>query len=707
MKRLILYLVVISITNYIYAQSPQKMSYQSVVRNASGVLVTNQSVGIKIGILQGTPVGSVVYQEIFTPNPQTNANGLVSIEIGGGLPLSGIFSAINWASGPYYLKTETDPTGGTSYTIVGTSQLLSVPYALYAKTAENAFSGNYNDLSNKPVLFDGTWANLSSKPSFATVAISGSYNDLINKPTLFSGNYNDLTNKPTISVLTDATISGNGTTALPLKIAQQSATTGQVLKWSGTTWLPGNDLTGVSSPGGSSGHVQFNNAGTFGGDASFFWDNTNKRLGLGAPSPASQLFLNGGNIFADLQLVNNTSGVTRTDGFWLGLGSWNSDVWLWSYENADLYFGTNNLRRLTINGVGNVGIGTDSPGGLLELYANSSLTYPHLLLTENEGDYSRLMFKNTVTSTKNWSIAGRLDPTDANSRLNFWYWNGSTGADVMSIRGNGNVGIGTTEPGTRLQVHNNITYANGITPIIKISDNFKAWNIGLGDSGDRFSIASEDYTERLTILKSNGNVGIGPVSPGYKLDVAGNLNINNGKYGDALWCNGSQALWYDGTYFSWGYDGQYNYFAAKVTIGNAANPGYMLYVQGNAYSTGSWSSSDARFKKNIFQIDHSLDKIMNIRGTTFEFRNDEFKDYQFAEGPQFGFIAQELENVFPEVVKTDSNGYKSVNYSSMIPVLLEAVKEQQGIIEKMENEIKDLTNLVNSLITNQSSLKRK
>ena len=127
--------MVIIITFSVFAQSPQKMSYQCVVRNASGVLVTNQSVGIRISILQGTTTGTVVYQEIYHPNPQTNANGLVSIEIGSGLVITGTFSDINWASGPYFLKTETDPTGATNYTIVGTSQLLSVPYALYAENA--------------------------------------------------------------------------------------------------------------------------------------------------------------------------------------------------------------------------------------------------------------------------------------------------------------------------------------------------------------------------------------------------------------------------------------------------------------------------------------------------------------------------------------------------------------------------------------------
>ena len=144
MKKIFTLSVAILLVFGVFAQAPQKMSYQCVIRNAGGVLMANQSVGIRISILQGSPSGTVVYQETYSPNPQTNANGLVTIEIGGGVVISGTFSAINWASGTYYLKTETDPTGGTSYSITGTSQLLSVPYALHAKTSDNGTLWNEN-----------------------------------------------------------------------------------------------------------------------------------------------------------------------------------------------------------------------------------------------------------------------------------------------------------------------------------------------------------------------------------------------------------------------------------------------------------------------------------------------------------------------------------------------------------------------------------
>ena len=196
MKRFFTLLTAVLFTAGIYSQSPSKLSYQGVIRNASGILVQSSNVGIKISILQGSTSGAIVYSE--TQVVATNSNGLATCEIGGGTPISGTFTTIDWSAGPYFLKTETDPTGGTSYSITGTSQLLSVPYALHAKTAENGFSGNYNDLSNKPALFSGAYSSLTGAPTLATVAITGSYLDLTNKPSLFSGVYSDLTGKPTL-----------------------------------------------------------------------------------------------------------------------------------------------------------------------------------------------------------------------------------------------------------------------------------------------------------------------------------------------------------------------------------------------------------------------------------------------------------------------------------------------------------------------------
>jgi hypothetical protein len=96
-------------------------------------------VGIKISILQSTATGSEVYAE--THNLLTNANGLATLEIGGGTLLSGNFANINWANGPYFIKTETDVNGGSNYTITNTTQLLSVPYALFVEVSGSSIPG--------------------------------------------------------------------------------------------------------------------------------------------------------------------------------------------------------------------------------------------------------------------------------------------------------------------------------------------------------------------------------------------------------------------------------------------------------------------------------------------------------------------------------------------------------------------------------------
>jgi hypothetical protein len=118
------------VTQQATAQAPQRMSYQSVLRNSSNVLLAETLVGIKISVLQGGSTGTPVYVE--TQTATTNANGLLSLQIGAGTASTGSFAGINWAAGTYFIKTETDPAGGTNYSITGTQEILSVPYALSA-----------------------------------------------------------------------------------------------------------------------------------------------------------------------------------------------------------------------------------------------------------------------------------------------------------------------------------------------------------------------------------------------------------------------------------------------------------------------------------------------------------------------------------------------------------------------------------------------
>ena len=133
MKKSLLTLAIAFTAVLTHAQAPSTFSYQAVVRDASNELVISSTVGTRISILQTTSTGIAVYVE--THLPTTNANGLISLQIGDGAVVSGTFASIDWSNGPYFIKTETDPTGGTTYSIAGTQQLLSVPYALYAETS--------------------------------------------------------------------------------------------------------------------------------------------------------------------------------------------------------------------------------------------------------------------------------------------------------------------------------------------------------------------------------------------------------------------------------------------------------------------------------------------------------------------------------------------------------------------------------------------
>ena len=178
MKKIYSIIAGLLMTASVFAQAPEKMSYQAVVRDGSNALVASTAVGMQISILQGSASGTAVYVE--TQTPTSNANGLVSLEIGSGTVVSGDFTTIDWANGPFFIKTETDPTGGTSYTITGSSQLMSVPFALHAKTAETVTGG----ISETDPIFGVSVAS----------GITGT--DTANWNNHFSGDYNDLANTP-------------------------------------------------------------------------------------------------------------------------------------------------------------------------------------------------------------------------------------------------------------------------------------------------------------------------------------------------------------------------------------------------------------------------------------------------------------------------------------------------------------------------------
>ncbi len=602
MKKLLTLFAMGAMTCILSAQ-PQKLNYQCVIRDLSGKLVTSQSVGLRISILQGSATGTVIYQETFSPNPQTNANGLLSVEIGGGTATVGPFSAIDWSSGSYFLKTETDPAGGTSYTITGTSQLLSVAYSLYAKSAGNGFSGSFPDLTNKPATLTGYGITDGMNTTHPAYGITQT--NINNWNTAFGwGNHSGL--------------------------------------YRSNTWVPAwSDVTG---------------------------------------KPTFATVATSGN-YNDL---SNKPAIPAA---------------LWTSGGSNIYYNS-----------GYVGVGIASPLAPVHISANSLTNLPQLMLTETESDYARLSFNNTIRTGKVWSIAGLTSEYDSDSRFNIWYSTDGTvigGKDILSITGNGWVGIQNTNPGTYLDIFSPGIYTYGITPIIRIRDNIKTWNIGMGDEGDRFSIASGDFAERFNIL-SNGYVGIGTIAPLAGLHIKGNTWPGSFLYLESSSGQDAGIRLYEGTDLKWhlyndasaggfilqNYGLNIGLFCRQsdgfVGIGTTT-PNYKLHVEGTTYCTGgAWTASDIRWKRNISNLSNILPGIMGLNAVNYDLRTDEFPEMGFESGRQIGLIAQDVENIFPELVRTDNHGYKSVSYEKLSVLLLEGIKEQQRQIDELKKEIEFL-----------------
>lgn len=120
-------------------------------------------------------------------------------------------------------------------------------------------------------------------------------------------------------------------------------------------------------------------------------------------------------------------------------------------------------------------------------------------------------------------------------------------------------------------------------------------------------------------------------------------------------------------------------------------PSATLDVTGNIRATSTITqNSDVHLKENIDTLDDSLDKVLNLRGVHYDWKTEEYKDMNLPEGRQVGLIAQEVEQVVPEVVSTDDEGYKSIDYSRLVPLLIESIKEQQRQIQHLQGELEQL-----------------
>ncbi len=262
------------------AQAPAAFKYQAVARDATGAVMANKSVSFRIHIVQGTVTGAIVYTERHNTN--TNEYGLVNLEIGKGTVGMGTFSGINWGVDEHFLKVEMDPNGGNSFHLMGTSQLLSVPYALHAKTVENDLVNDADaDPGNELQELQLAGNNLSLTRGGGTVTLPGGAdnwgsqvvatdytltgNGTAGSPLQVANNAitsakiadnsivtadltdNSVTNSKIINTAVSTDKLANSAVTAP-KLASMGASSGQVLKYNGTAWGPAADASGLSLP---------------------------------------------------------------------------------------------------------------------------------------------------------------------------------------------------------------------------------------------------------------------------------------------------------------------------------------------------------------------------------------------------------------------------------------------------------------------------
>ena len=227
MKKLSLLLLLQSV--FVLAQVPQKMSYQSAVRNSTNQPVVNQNIGVKISI--SGAFGAVVYSE--THSVSTNDNGVFSLEVGGGTALTGTFAAINWADGSHYIKSQIDLTGGTNYTLEVSKELLSVPYAFYANSAGGNAQNQITALQAQLSTVQAQLNYIIKKPTLVSAQVSNNTTSAVSGGNISSDGQGEVTARgvvwstspsPTIALATKTT-NGTGTGEFTSSITGLSANT--------------------------------------------------------------------------------------------------------------------------------------------------------------------------------------------------------------------------------------------------------------------------------------------------------------------------------------------------------------------------------------------------------------------------------------------------------------------------------------------------
>lgn len=600
MKKFTTLIIILNFCISLFAQPPEGFNYQAVVRDASGNIFVNQPVDFRLSIHENSISGNIIYQE--TQSVTTDDFGSVSLVVGEGTTVD-VFEDINWKSGEKFIEVEVDLTG--TYIPMGTSKLFSVPFAMYAGSDWNK---NGNDLY---------------------------YNN---------GNIGIGTDSPSSNLHISDPV--NSTT---FTLESQNFTTFRLKSLSSDYSLTGDDYSGIL-------RLRNNNTNDYN-----LVVNSDGNVGIGHYIPPT------GPLYKLEVLgdINYTGNLYQNGSLFSGS--------IWNNNGGDIYY--NN---------GNVGIGTSSPSSNLHIY---DPIYSTTFTIESQ-NFTTFRLKSL---TSDYSFIG--DDYSGILRLR----NNSTNNYNIVVNSNGNVGIGHYVPPSgpfyNFEVLGDINYTG---------------NLYHNGSLVKEGLWSESGTN---VYYNGGNVGIGTTSPGQKLQVNGKIaseasNIymhrsSSGNYGSASGFLFGYTTGSIGVIIESGYS-ESGGFQANGDNANIWSPGdqdlLRLYdedgmvlkwkVDGNGTAS---TVSDISKKENIRLITDGLDKILSIEGITYNLiRHPEEMEKGYIAYSQAGVSAQQVENIIPEVVTTDDKGNKYVSYDTFIPYLIEAVKDQQKIIEELKQDIKEL-----------------
>jgi hypothetical protein len=620
-----------------FAQVPDAFNYQAVVRNSSGEVLANQNVSFRISILQGSESGAVLYSE--TQTVSTNAFGLVNLKIGGGTVVSGVFSPGGWGATSHFLKVEIDPTGGSTYTHLGTSELLSVPYAFHAQTVQ---SDNVDDADADPT------------NEIQTISLSGSDLTLSEgggTVTLPAGGVAD--NWGTQTVASDATLSGNGTSGDPLGVVgdltddQTLTIVGQDLSISegNTVTLPGDDW-GTQT---AATDATLSGDGTSGDPLGVVGDLTdNQTLSIVGHdltiSEGNTVPLPGDDWGTQVVASNPTLSGNGTSGSPLGVVGDLTDDQILSISGYDLSISNGNSVPLpsiwSLNGDvtyynnGSVGIGTSTPVRLLNLLGSSG---------------SHVAFQNTFTGHGGGD--GLLVGIEQSSNIGYVYNYengplrlGANGSIRLQVHPNGNVGVGYT----------------GLTPP-------RLFDVHGGS----------DHSWMGFHTNSTGNT----TNDGFMLGVNSSTRI--------------AVVWnYEDTDIQFATSG-----ATRMTIKGAGNvgigtsfPDQRLSVSGNASKTGggSWVVfSDRRLKDLHGNYNKGLSEIIALQPVAFNYKVDNPLDLP-SDNEEVGLIAQAVQEIFPEAISESRSGYLDFNMHYINVAFINAIKELKAANDDLQVKVNEL-----------------